>query len=198
MTTTAPETAAIILAGGRATRLDGADKASVIVAGATLIDHVYAAVRGCAPIVAVGPDSISRPGIRVVREDPPFGGPVAAISAALAALDGTDAAETWLLACDLPRAEELVARLGGVVIPDGADAVIAVDRVGREQWLAGRYRLDPLRRAVALLPEIAGASMRSLLAPLILHTVDDAGAALDLDTWSAIEDYRNSRKDDHA
>ncbi|MFY9714752.1 MAG: NTP transferase domain-containing protein [Microbacterium sp.] len=198
MTASAPGTAAIILGGGRATRLDGTDKASVVVSGAALIDHVYAAVRGCVPIVAVGPDSISRPGIRVVRENPPFGGPVAAISAALPALDGTDTEETWLLACDLPRAEELVARLAVVAIPDDADAVIAIDAAGREQWLAGRYRLGTLRRAVALLPETAGASMRNLLAPLRLYAVDDEGAGIDLDTWSAIEDYRNSRKEDHA
>lgn len=198
MTASAHGTAAIILGGGRATRLDGTDKASVVVSGAALIDHVYAAVRGCAPIVAVGPDSISRPGVRVVREDPPFGGPVAAISAALPELTGPDAGETWLLACDLPRAEELVARLAVVAIPDDADAVIAIDAVGREQWLAGRYRLGPLRRALALLSETAGASMRNLLAPLRLHAVDDEGAGIDLDTWSAIEDYRNSRKEDHA
>ncbi|WP_341974991.1 NTP transferase domain-containing protein [Microbacterium sp. LWO13-1.2] len=197
MTASAPESAAIVLAGGRATRLDAADKASLVVDGTALVDHVFAAVRGCTPIIAVGPDSLSRPGIRVVREDPPFGGPVAAISAALHALDGVDVVETWLLACDLPRAQDLVALLAAVAIPDDADAVIAVDADGREQWLAGRYRLNALRRAAAALPKVAGVSMRSLIAPLTLHTVDDAGTALDLDTWSAIDDYRNSRKDHH-
>lgn len=197
MTAPVSESAAIVLAGGRATRLDAADKASVVVDGTALVDHVFAAVRGCTPIIAVGPDSLSRPGIRVVREQPAFGGPVAAISAALRALEESDATETWLLACDLPRAQDLVALLGAVAIPDDADAVIAVDADGREQWLAGRYRLNALRRAAAALPEVAGVSMRSLIAPLTLYAVDDAGTALDLDTWSAIEDYRNSRKDHH-
>ncbi|HCS59936.1 MAG TPA: molybdopterin-guanine dinucleotide biosynthesis protein, partial [Microbacterium sp.] len=50
-------TAAIILTGGRASRLGGVDKASVEIDGIPLVDHVYAAVTGCAPIIAVGPPS---------------------------------------------------------------------------------------------------------------------------------------------
>lgn len=189
--------AALVLAGGRSTRLGGIDKASVDIDGIPLIDHVYAAVRGCAPIIAVGPDHIGRPGIRVVREQPPFGGPAAAVAAGIASLAGTDATETWVLACDLPRAAELVARLAKEPIPDDADAVVAVDAEGKVQWLAGRYRICALQRAVAQHPEMAGSAMRKLVADLRLHTVDDGGAAHDLDTWAAIEDYRSTRKDDH-
>lgn len=193
--------AAIVLAGGRASRLGGADKASVPIGGMPLVDHVYDAVDGCVPVIGVGPVSTARPGVRIVREDPPYGGPVAGIRAALDALDGAGtelvATEAWLLACDLPRARELVALLSSVDIPEGADAVIAVDAGGRPQWLAGRYRLDSLRRALDALPETSGASMRSLVAPLVLHVVPDDGTALDLDTWSAIEDYRSSREEHH-
>lgn len=106
--------------------------------------------------------------------------------------------EVWLLACDLPRAAELVARLANVPIPDDADAVVAVDAEGQLQWLAGRYLVSALQRAVAQHPEIAGSSLRKLFADLRLHTVDDGGTARDLDTWAAIEDYRSTRKDDHA
>lgn len=197
-----PPVAAIVLAGGRASRLGGVDKASVQIDGLPLVDLVYAAVKGCAPVVGVGPESIVRPGVRVVREDPPFGGPVAGIRAALDVLDGTasdgsSAAETWLLACDLPRAGALVDLLSPVEIPGDADAIIAVDADGRQQWLAGRYRVGSLRRAVDALPEIDGASMRSLVSALVLHGVPDAGTALDLDTWSAIEDHRSSIREDH-
>ncbi|MCS3842989.1 molybdenum cofactor guanylyltransferase [Microbacterium sp. AK031] len=194
---TAP-TAALVLAGGRSARLGGVDKATLEVDGIPLIDHVYAAVRGCAPIISVGPDGIARSGIRVAREDPPFAGPAAAVAAGLAALEGSEATETWLLACDLPRAKELVAQLAEAPIPADADGVVAMDAEGRVQWLAGRYRVSALRGAVAQHPEPAGLSMRKLFESLRLHTVDDAGTAVDLDTWAAIEDYRSSRKDDHA
>lgn len=189
--------AAIVLAGGRSSRLDGIDKTTVEIDGIALIDHVYAAVRRCTPLVAVGPDDIGRSGIRVVRENPAFGGPAAAVAAGIGALEGAGAAETWLLACDLPRAAELVARLAKVSIPDDADAVVAVDADGRMQWLAGRYRVSALQGAVAQHPEITGLSMRKLFSDLRLHTVDDDGASQDLDTWAAIEDYRNTRKDNH-
>lgn len=192
-----PATAALVLGGGRSARLGGVAKATVEVEGIPLIDHVYAAVRGCSPIIAVGPTGIGRPVVRVVREDPPFGGPAAAVAAGVMALDGSDAVETWLLACDLPRAVELVARLAKVPIPDGSDAVVAVDADGRMQSLAGRYRVSALRGAVAQHPETVGMSMRKLFEGLRLHPVDDDGTAVDLDTWAAIEDYRSTRKDDH-
>lgn len=188
--------AALVLGGGRSARLGGGDKAAVTIDGLALIDHVYAAVRGCTPIIAVGPDEIGRPGIRVVREVPPFSGPAAAVAAGVAALRGSSAAESWLLACDLPRATELIARLAAVPIPDDADGVVAVDAAGRMQWLAGRYRLSALQDAVAQHPETTGISMRKLFADLRLHSVDDDGTAVDLDTWAAIEDYRSTRKGD--
>lgn len=193
----APAAAALVLAGGRSARLGGADKASVEIDGVALLDHVYAAVRGCSPIIAVGPDGIGRPGVRVVREDPPFGGPAAAVAAGVMALDDSDAAEAWLLACDLPRAAELVARLEAVPIPHHADGVACVDAEGRTQWLAGRYRLSALKNAVAQHPQPTGMSMRKLFEDVRLQLVDDGGAAVDLDTWAAIEHYRSTRKDDH-
>jgi len=187
-------TSAVVLGGGRASRLDGVDKASVEVGERMLVDHVLAAVAGCDPVVAVGPLSLARPGVVVVREDPPFGGPVAAVAAALAVLPGgteDDDTEAWLLACDLPRAAQIVATLADVPIPPDADAVVLVDERGREQWLAGRYRVRALRRAVAGLPEVAGVSVRRLVADLRLRTVvDRTGASLDLDTWADVERYR--------
>lgn len=189
--------AAIVLAGGRSARLGGVEKANVEVDGIPLIDHVFAAVRGCSPIIAVGPDGIGRPDIRVVREDPPFGGPAAAVAAAITALEGSGATEAWVLACDLPRAMGLVALLAKTPIPDHADGVVAVDAAGRVQWLAGRYRVCALQSAVAQHPEVTDVSMRRLFAGLRLHTVDDGGTAVDLDTWAAIDDYRSTRKGDH-
>lgn len=194
---TAIPTAAIVLTGGRASRLGGVVKAAVEIDGIPLVDHVYAAVRDCAPIIAVGPAETGRPHVRVVREEPPFGGPVAAIAAGLTALDNSDAVETWILACDLPLAPMLVDRLGQIALPPKADAVIPMDSDGREQWLAGRYRVSSMRNALALFPDPSGASVRALVAQLALHNVPDDGNASDLDTWADIEEHRRLRKDHH-
>lgn len=190
-------TAAVILGGGRARRLDGADKAAVEVAGGPLVDRVYAAVRACDPVIAVGPATLARAGLRVVREEPPWSGPAAAVAAGVAALpaDGAADAETWLLACDLPRAGELVALVDAIPIPRDSDAVVATDGDGRMQWLAGRYRIAALRRALSTRGSFDGVSMRDLLAPLRLTPVPVGDAALDLDTWDAIADYRRNEKE---
>ncbi len=45
---------AIVLAGGSGSRMDGADKASLTIAGTTLLDRVLAAVGGAATVVVVG------------------------------------------------------------------------------------------------------------------------------------------------
>ncbi|HWU45369.1 MAG TPA: DUF6457 domain-containing protein [Humibacter sp.] len=183
--------AAILLGGGRASRLGGVDKPGLIVDGRTLADHAFEAARDCRPIVAVGPPSLRRDGVLLVREDPPFGGPVAAIGAGLAALG--DHAPEWmlLLACDLPRAASAVALLRSTgPVSDEVDGVVLVDEHGRDQWLAGRYRVRALRDALSRLDELPGTSMRRLVERLrLLRVPDGAGASADLDTWDDIRAY---------
>lgn len=184
--------AALVLGGGRATRLGGTDKAAIVVDGRPLVEHVYAALDG-AVVIAVGPDSLARPGVRVVREDPPFGGPVAALAAGLAAL-APSVDEVLVLACDLPRADGIVAQLSAATFPDDADAVLLRDAGGRTQWLAGRYRVAALRRAVAAVARVDGAAMRQVAASLRIVAVDDdREASIDLDTWPEVESYRGER-----
>lgn len=186
-------TAAIVLAGGRASRLGGTDKANLHVDGRPLIDAAYESVAEARPVIVVGPESIARSGVTVVQEDPPFGGPVAGIDAAFDQLPADDhtPSEIWLLACDLPRASLIVAQLREIPIPESADAIILRDADGRDQWLAGRYRTASLRSALESLPEVRDVSMRRLVAGLNIHTVDDRlGAAVDLDTWADVEQYR--------
>ena len=192
--TAAPRRAAIVLAGGRATRLGGADKAQVEIDGRMLVDGVLHAVESCAPIIIVGPDHLARPGVRVVREDPPFGGPVAALAAAVATLaeaPADETAETWVLACDLPRAAGIVDLLADEALSERADAVVLRDADGHAQPLAGRYRIAALGRALDALPRTDGASMRRLTAELRLREVDDSeGVSADLDTWDDVLEYR--------
>jgi molybdopterin-guanine dinucleotide biosynthesis protein A len=131
----APAFDAIVLAGGRSTRLGGRAKAELVIGGARLVDRavVAASAAGAGRTVIVGPDSLEVPGALISREDPPFGGPVAAIAAGLAALGPLAAGEQcgerreqqrglaraaiapapWVLvlSCDLVRPAAVVAAL---------------------------------------------------------------------------------------
>jgi molybdopterin-guanine dinucleotide biosynthesis protein A len=161
---------AIVLAGGGATRLGGADKPGLVVAGSTLVGSVAAAAvaAGARGVVVVG---AARPEVALiarerqvtvsfVAEDPPGSGPVPALRRGLAEVTAPVVA---LLAADLPflRAAQL-RLLHGAIGPAAAGAVL-VDDCGRAQWLAGCWRATALREAAA---SYQGASMRGLLGPL--------------------------------
>ncbi|GAB3898809.1 hypothetical protein GCM10027612_57670 [Microbispora bryophytorum subsp. camponoti] len=60
---------AVILAGGRAERLGGADKPGALVGGLPLVERVVAAVRDARAVVVVGPPR-DMPGVLFTREDP--------------------------------------------------------------------------------------------------------------------------------
>lgn len=90
---------AVVLAGGAARRLGGEDKPALNLGGATLLDRVLAACRDASSTVVVGP---RRPTARPVvwaREDPPGGGPLPALAAALARVNED---VVVVLAADLP------------------------------------------------------------------------------------------------
>lgn len=145
-------------------------------------------VLGCRPIVVAGPrpDGALAQRATWVREDPPLGGPAAGIVAGLAAIAEPAPEWTLVLACDLPEAAA-----AAVLLRDSVDALPTVidgrclSVAGRQQWLCGLYRTDALRAAAASLANAgAGASMRSLLAPLKLDTAEaPAALAADVDTW---------------
>ncbi|WP_067882534.1 molybdenum cofactor guanylyltransferase [Agromyces aureus] len=203
---------AVLLAGGRATRLDGASKPEQTVGERTLLDLAIDAARraGARSIVVVGPSSLHAPGCLVVREDPPFGGPVAAIAAGLAVLaaprrsrseasrdqrtphDPDADADVLVLACDLPQATAAVERLlDGRGQHDTADGVCLVDADGRTQWLTAIYARAALDRAFAVLdrgPD--GAAMRHLFDGLDRTEIADDGTAEDVDTWADLDRAR--------
>lgn len=192
-----PRIGAILLAGGRASRVGGATKPLFMVGGRTLLAAAVdaAAEAGARPITVVAP--VLDPGLRVdwVREDPPFGGPAAAVVAALASWPANaDPDWTLLLACDLPGVGAAVRRLlaGMVRLPPGSDGLCLADREGRPQWLTGLYRTRALRAAALALP--AGGRdrpVRALIDPLQI-TVDAApdNLTLDVDTWQDLDEAR--------
>jgi molybdenum cofactor guanylyltransferase len=180
----------VILAGGRASRLAGADKPGLAVAGVPMLASVAVAAvaAGTRQLIIVGPvrrglvaDALARAtaglrgGVTTVREEPPGGGPVPALRRGLA-----EVTAPWLalLAADLPfltgdQLAELLADAcpasggpGGSGEPGGSGGpggTVLTDGDGRPQWLAGVWRADRLRAAMA---GYQGSSLHGLLAPL--------------------------------
>lgn len=178
---------AIVLAGGRASRLGGVDKPQLVVGAARLLDHAVRAVSWCDPIVVVGPTAPVAADVVWTRETPEFGGPTAAIAAGLALIDRE---EVCIVAADTPRAVDAVALLRGRRTGE-VDGVCLADATGRPQWLLGRYRTDALRAAIRTLPDSGrNASIRSLLAGLHLAVVPADDLVADVDTWDDLERAR--------
>ncbi len=70
---------AVVLAGGRAARLGGFDKASVEIGGRTLLERALDAVVDAAEVVVVGEQVPTERPVTFVLESPRWGGPVAAL-----------------------------------------------------------------------------------------------------------------------
>jgi len=185
---------AVLLAGGRASRMGGVDKTAIVTDGLALSDHAVAAAARARTVVLVGlRDGRTAPdGVVATREDPPFGGPVAGIVAGLTAV-AEPAPWTLVLACDLVQPERAVDALLGAAEDradaDGSDTdgldvdgFVAVDEDGRRQPLLALYRSTALRDAVAALGDPDGAAVRRLTAALRLVEVPlSAGLCADVD-----------------
>ncbi len=183
---------AVILAGGRARRLGGIAKTRVPLAGVSALDRVLAACEDAVRIV-VGPDDDVRADDRtlVVREDPPFGGPVAALERGVQEIRAqrllpADAGEVVVLGGDMPhlRPRTLAALRAG----DSTRVRTTVDATGHLQFLCAVW---PYPRLVAALSAatVDGAdavSMRALYATLGPDEIErldlDPGDVEDIDT----------------
>jgi molybdopterin-guanine dinucleotide biosynthesis protein A len=202
---------AVILAGGRSSRLGGVPKSQLMYDGATLLEVSLQAARGARVVVVVGPDPGTLPtGVLTCREEPPFAGPAAAVAAGLSALEahyasrhqeGRQAPLTLVLACDMPRADAAIRALVAVLEGEGAadasvpgapgapgdDGVMAVSADGRRQPLLGFYSTAALQRAVAENARrgtLKNASASALLASLEVREARvPPGSTDDVDTW---------------
>ena len=110
---------AIILAGGRSSRLGGSPKAELVIGSRRLVDIAVdaAAAADARRTVVVGPDDLVAAPLITTREQPPFGGPVAGLAAGLAALDRLDA------------------DAGASDRDDSADAATAHAQTGADRWV---------------------------------------------------------------
>ncbi|MCF2537729.1 MULTISPECIES: NTP transferase domain-containing protein [Streptomyces] len=184
---------AVVLAGGAARRLGGVDKPGLRVGGRALLDRVLGACADArVTVVVADPRPTARP-VRWAREDPPGGGPLAALDAGLR---HTDADTVVVLSADLPFLHEatvrtLLATLGAA--PDAAGALLT-DADGRDQPLVAAYRAPALRRELAALTRehgaLTGLPLRRLTGALDLTRVPDPVASFDCDTWDDLATAR--------
>ncbi len=131
-----------------------------------------------ASIVCVGPERETvATGIRWVREDPPYSGPLAAVAAGVAA---GDASIVVLLGADMPQVGAAVAGLVGAV--GAGNGAVLVDADGWPQVLASAWRRTVLTERLAGFGPLEGRPLRLLLDGASLVPVPDVwGAARDID-----------------
>ncbi|GAB2734666.1 NTP transferase domain-containing protein [Streptomyces bullii] len=184
---------AVVLAGGAARRLGGADKPAVRVGGRALLDRVLAACAGArTTIVVADPRPTARP-VTWVREDPPGGGPLAALAAGL---PHTTAEHTVVLSADLPFLnDKTVERLLTALRAGGADGALLTDPDGRDQPLVAAYRARRVQEVLAGIGAehggVTGLPLRRLTAQLNLIRISDPVASFDCDTWDDIASARS-------
>ncbi|MFJ5558092.1 NTP transferase domain-containing protein [Streptomyces sp. NPDC093250] len=189
-----PDTAydAVVLAGGAARRLGGADKPGVRVGGRALLDRVLAACADArTTVVVAGPRPTARP-VVWAREEPPGGGPLAALDAGLRHIT---AGHVVLLSADLPFLErDTVEALLATLRRGTADGVLLTDSDGQDQPLVAAYRTSSLRRELAVLTgrhgDLTGLPLRRLTRALGLTRMSDPVASFDCDTWDDIATAR--------
>lgn len=171
----------VVLAGGRASRMGGADKAGLAVGGPPMLVSVAqaAAAAGASRLIVVGParagsvyDGLAslaagRVGwLTWVQEDPPGSGPVAGLRCGLG---GVTAPWLVLLAADLPFLtaahirDLLAAGRSAAGDSDLGAGVASTDATDRPQWLTSCWRTGSLRSALAA---YSGDSLGGVLAPL--------------------------------
>jgi molybdopterin-guanine dinucleotide biosynthesis protein A len=185
------EYAAIVLAGGAGRRLGGVDKAAIDIGGSTLLDRALAAVNQADRIVVVGPTRPLSDGVVATQEQPPGGGPVAAVAAGLVAMSefGDNQPEiVVVLACDMPFVDAgAVERLVDAARSRRGDGAAFVDADGRRQHLAAAYRTIALRTALDEIGDVDGAAMRHVAQRLTMVEIEaDPEITLDTDTWSDV------------
>jgi molybdopterin-guanine dinucleotide biosynthesis protein A len=185
----APPVTAIVLCGGEGRRFGG-DKTAADLGGTSVLDALLTNLPKEWAVVCVGPERPSRRDpVAWLREDPPGGGPVAGVAAALAAVR-TEV--VVLLGGDMPYAAPAAARLAGHLLdaPPETDAIVGIDQHGHVQPLLAAYRTAALSAVLPLDP--LGVPLKRLLdgLRLVVDPVPEQ-ASLDVDTPEDLEAARH-------
>lgn len=177
---------AVVLAGGRAVRLDGVDKAGLEIGGRTLLTRALDAVVDAREVVVLGdPVPTERP-VTFTRESPRFGGPAAALLTGLDALASVPS-YVAVIAVDMPRLTAgTLRRLTEAA--QGRDGAVLVGPDGRRQLalVVSSTRLAEIRPDHEHQHDLA---LWRLLSPLDLVEVAAVGDEhRDVDTWTDLRD----------
>jgi molybdopterin-guanine dinucleotide biosynthesis protein A len=178
--------AGVVLAGGTAVRLGGADKASIEYAGRTLLAHALDALAEAAELVVVGAETPTGRPVTFTRESPAYGGPAAGLLTGRDAL--RDPATTLgVLAVDMPRVTAATfRRLRSAA--RGRDGAFLVGPDGRRQ-LAAVLDVAALDAARPARDRQHGLPLHRLVAGLDLAEVPGEDAEVrDVDTWADLRD----------
>lgn len=180
---------AILLAGGQSSRMGGPDKVMLELAGRPLLERAIEAAyaAGCAHISVVGPerDLVVSAEIEytLVREDPPFAGPVAGLAAAHALGDSE-----WLLllATDLPAIAEVIELLTAAIAerPD-VDAHIIEAADGHLEWLCSAMKRTVFEQRLAAQPNLSVGVKRLFDGIAAMNHLDPGELTSDVDTPEA-------------
>jgi molybdopterin-guanine dinucleotide biosynthesis protein A len=159
--------AAVVLAGGAARRMGGVAKPLLRVGGRPMLARVLDATAAARRRIVVGPPELGPAlpaGVLRVQEEPPGGGPVAAIAVAVPMLPA-DGSHVAVISGDLPFLTPAV--LSGLAqrLADAGDADLAVllDESGARQWLCSMWRRSALERRLAAIGAADGARVRDLV-----------------------------------
>lgn len=171
-----PRLAAIVLAGGRSTRM-GRDKAQVVAHGERLIDRLLRQLPPQVVPVVVSPAElgISCP---VVCEDPPHSGPVAGVAAGVAWIAHTHPTISLVavLAVDAPDSPLLIPQLADALRGAGPQVdAVTVLADGYIQPLGVLWRLAALQAALARVDDFTKTPLKRLLRGANVITITPAG-----------------------
>ncbi|MEZ5560343.1 MAG: molybdenum cofactor guanylyltransferase MobA [Pseudomonadales bacterium] len=181
---------AVVLCGGRGTRLGGADKPLLAWRGRPLVEHVVTALTPQVEQLLISanrnPDQYRRYAPVVTDREPGYAGPLAGIDAALAVIDSG-----FLLVCpgDAPRVPpDLAARLGAGLEECNAEAAVAHDGTRRQplHLLLAGTTAKALRDYLAA----GGRSVAGWLERIRTADVDFADSApafVSLNTWDQFD-----------
>lgn len=169
---------AIILAGGRASRLGGIDKSALVFEGSTLLDRAVASVAAASSVMVLDGRT----------ESPRYAGPAAATIAGLNAFARPRARWTAVIAADLPFVgSAMPLLLAALETAPYTGGVIAVDDDGRRQPLLAIYSTASLALAGAeARGTLENLGMMRLISPIhLLEVPVPSGLCADVDTPAA-------------
>lgn len=193
-----PDFSAIIVAGGRGSRMGGRDKALLPLGGRTFVDALVQSLPYGAPYVVVSPHFHGYP---TAVERPLYGGPLAGVAAGWANLRargigqrqnpetgaGFGGGRVAILAVDAPHSGGLLPALGVALDAEPlADAAVVRAADGYRQPLCALWRAEALEAALDAVVSSTGSvhnrSMRTLMRHAHIVEVPGTGAEADADT----------------